>query len=120
MELLSHGWRLLTDIVRGEHVVLLLLRLTLIGAIGHLALQFMRRSSAAARHQVAVATLALMVATPWLGLLSNRVPAIRVPVPTAKAAVLDVASDDDPEMTVTWRALPFPTSQTPAAPSEFR
>ena len=86
MELLSRGWDVLANAVSARDVVLLLLRLTLIGALAHFVLALMPRASAAARHLVAVAALAVLALTPFLGALSLRLPAVRVPVAEDGAA----------------------------------
>jgi len=88
MELVMRGWQLLADDVGASPIVLLLVRLTLIGAVGHVALVLMRRASAASRHLVATVTLALMMATPLLGLVSIAgAPVLRIPLPGSKDSV---------------------------------
>jgi beta-lactamase regulating signal transducer with metallopeptidase domain/tetratricopeptide (TPR) repeat protein len=67
--------------VTASDVLLLMLRLTLIGATGHLVLALLHRSAAATRHLVAVATLAVMVATPLFGALGGAAPTLRMPLP---------------------------------------
>src|SRR5258705_2972900 len=81
MELVRRSWEVLADSVTVSDVVLLMLRLTVIGATGHLVLALLRRSAAATRHLAAVATLAVMLATPFLGVLGGAAPTLRLPLP---------------------------------------
>ncbi len=98
MELLSRAWDALTALVSARDLALVMLRLTLLGALGHLALFSLRKSSAAARNLVALATLVAMLAVPGLGVLGGFLPALRVRVP-------DPAASRAPLATV-LRALP--------------
>jgi beta-lactamase regulating signal transducer with metallopeptidase domain/tetratricopeptide (TPR) repeat protein len=81
MELVMRSWEALADSVTASDVLLLMLRLTLIGATGHLVLALLHRSAAATRHLVAVATLAVMVATPLFGALGGPAPTLRMRLP---------------------------------------
>jgi beta-lactamase regulating signal transducer with metallopeptidase domain len=81
MELVRRSWEVLAGSVTATDVLMLMLRLTLIGATGHLVLALLHRSAAATRHLAAVATLAVMLATPLLGVLGGAAPALRMPLP---------------------------------------
>src|SRR5678815_4538629 len=81
MELLSRGWEAFAALVTAPDVVLLFLRLTIVAALGHLVLVFLRNGSAAARHFVATGTLGALLLTPALGVVGGALPALRIPVP---------------------------------------
>jgi len=92
MELLSRAWDALVGVVNARDLALVMLRLTLLGALGHLAVVALRRSSAAARHLVAVVTLAAMLAVPGLGLLGGLIPAVHVRVPDPERSPAPLAT----------------------------
>ncbi len=71
-------------LVTAEGLVLFLLRLTLLAALGHLALALIPRASAATRHLVATLTLAALVALP-IAIVS--LPAWRLPIFPRRVAV---------------------------------
>src|SRR5262245_8005424 len=65
-------------------VALFLLRLTLVAAVGHLALALVPRASAATPHLIASLTLAALVALPFATAL---LPAWQLPILPSRAAV---------------------------------
>ena len=111
MNLLARGWEAFAALVSAPDVVLLVLRLTLVAALGHLALVLLRNGSAAARHFVATGTLAALMLTPALGVVGGALPALRIPVPEAKpdsraAMVLRSLDLDAPRPWITPRPEP--------------
>ena len=109
MELLSRLWESFAALVSAPDVVLLLLRLTIVAALGHLALVLLRNGSAAARHLIATGTLAALLLTPALGVVGGALPALRIPVPakpdSRAAMVLRSLDLDAPQ---SWKPAPKP------------
>lgn len=110
MELLSRIWEAFAALVSAPDVVLLLLRLTIVAALGHLLLVLLRNASAAARHLVAAGTLGALLLTPALGVVGGALPALRIPVPakpdSRAAMVLRSLELDSPRTWVTPQPVP--------------
>lgn len=119
MELVTRGWEMLAGSVSGSDVVLLMLRLTLIGATGHLLLALLHRSAPATRHVVAVATLAMMLATPVLGLLGGAAPPVRMTLPAKMTPAVPLEQLDEEPSTRSETVDPASNTRGPVDAREY-
>ncbi len=100
------------DAVTWSDVILTLLRLTVIGAGGALALGLARNASAAVRHWIAVVALGAMLATP---IATGVLPAWRWAVLPATAAVARIVTPDPAQVVFDPQTIRLAPSDVPRA-----